>query len=108
MVSTFLIRKVGEGIARQLFLSADIITGKRAYEVGFVNYLYNNVLDGAMEVASNLIQNSSYSMKLTKDMIKTVSQLSVEDAVEYCIKLNTISRSSKDFKDGLDNFLSNK
>jgi len=108
MVSTFIIRKVGEGLARQLLLSADIITGKRAYELGFVNYIYNNVLEGAMEVASNLIQNSSYSMKLTKDMIKTVSQLSVEYAVEYCIKLNTISRSSNDFKDGLDNFLSNK
>jgi methylglutaconyl-CoA hydratase len=108
MVSTFIIRKVGEGLARQLLLSADIITGKRAYEIGFVNYLYNNVLEGAMEVASNLIQNSAYSMKLTKDMIKTVSQLSVEDAVEYCIKLNTISRSSKDFKAGLENFLNKK
>jgi methylglutaconyl-CoA hydratase len=108
MVSTFIIRKVGEGLARQLLLSADIINGKRAYEIGFVNYLYNNVLEGAMEVASNLIQNSAYSMKLTKDMIKTVSQLSVEDAVEYCIKLNTISRSSKDFKAGLENFLNKK
>ena len=108
MVSTFIIRKVGEGLARQLLLSAAIITGKRAYEMGFVNYLYNNVLEGAMEVASNLIENSAYSLSLTKKMIKTVASLSVEDAVEYCIGLNTISRSSKDFKDGLDNFLSKK
>ena len=108
MVSVFLIRKVGEGFANQLFLSADVINGKRAYEMGFVNYLYNNVLDGALEVASNLIGNSAYSLNLTKKMIKTVSRLSVEDAVEYCIGLNTISRSSKDFKDGLQNFLNKK
>jgi len=105
MVSVFLIRKVGEGFANQLFLSADVINGKRAYEMGLVNYLYNNVLDGAMEVASNLLSNSEYSLNLTKKMIKTVSRLSAEDAVEYCIGLNTISRSSKDFKDGLEKFL---
>ncbi len=108
MVSIFLIRKIGEGFANQLFLSADVINGKRAYEIGFVNYLYNNVLDGAIEVASNLISNSAYSLNLTKRMIKTVSQLSIEDAVEYCIGLNTISRSSKDFKNGLENFLNKK
>lgn len=108
MVSIFLIRKIGEGFANQLFLSADVINGKRAYEIGFVNYLYNNVLDGAIEVASNIISNSAYSLNLTKRMIKTVSQLSIEDAVEYCIGLNTISRSSKDFKNGLENFLNKK
>jgi len=108
MVSIFLIRKVGEGFANQLFLSAEAINGKRAYEMGFVNYLYSNVLDGAMEVASNLINNSKYSLVLTKKMIKTVSCLSIEDAVEYCIGLNTISRSSKDFKDGLEKFLTKK
>jgi len=108
MVSVFLIRKVGEGFANQLFLSADVINGKLAYEMGFVNYLYSNVLDGALEVASNLISNSAYSLNLTKKMIKTVSRLSVEDAVEYCIGLNTISRSSKDFKNGLEKFLTKK
>ncbi len=108
MISTFIIRKVGEGLARQLLLSAELINGKRAYEIGFANYLYNNVLDGAVEVASNLIKNSSYSMKITKELIKTVSQLSVEEAVEYCIKLNTISRSSEDFKTGLESFLNKK
>jgi len=61
-----------------------------------------------MEVASNLVSNSEYSLNLTKKMIKTVSRLSAEDAVEYCVGLNTISRSSKDFKDGLEKFLNKK
>jgi methylglutaconyl-CoA hydratase len=108
MVSTFLIRRVGEGTAKQMFLSADVISGKRAYEIGFVNYLFNNVLEGAIEVASNLLKNSSFSMKITKEMIKTVSELSVEDAVDYCIKFNALSRSSDDFNSGLKNFLNKK
>ncbi len=105
IVSIFIIKRIGEGIARQLLLTGEIINGKRAYEVGFVNYLYNNVLEGALEVASNILKNSSFSMKETKSMIDSVSGLSVEDAIDYCVRLNAISRSSEDFKSGLESFL---
>jgi methylglutaconyl-CoA hydratase len=105
IVSIFIIKRIGEGIARQLLLTGEIINGKRAYEVGFVNYLYNNALEGAIEVASNILKNSSFSMKETKSMIDSVSGLSVHNAVHYCVRLNAISRSSEDFKNGLESFL---
>jgi methylglutaconyl-CoA hydratase len=105
IVSIFIIKRIGEGIARQLLLTGDTIGGKRAYEVGFVNYLYNNALEGAIEVASSILKNSSFSMKETKSMIDSVSGLSVQDAVHYCVRLNAISRSSEDFKNGLESFL---
>jgi len=108
IVSTFLIRRVDEGMAKQLLLSGEIIDSKRAYEIGFVNYLHNNALEYSLEVASNLKSNSLQSMKLTKEMIRSISELSVEDAVEYCIGLNTISRTTKDFQEGLNNFLTKK
>jgi methylglutaconyl-CoA hydratase len=105
IVSIFLIKRVGEGLARQLLLTGEIINSKRAYEIGFVNFLYNNALVGAMEVTSNIILNSSTSLKETKSMIDAVSNLNVEDAVNYCIRLNTISRSTDDFQRGLDSFI---
>jgi len=105
IVSIFVIKRIGEGIARQLLLTGEIINGKRAYEIGFVNYLYNNVLGGAMEVASKIRNNSVFSVKETKSMIDSVLGLSVDDAVNYCIRLNAISRSSKDYKEGLESFL---
>jgi methylglutaconyl-CoA hydratase len=108
IISTFLIRRVGEGMAKQLLLTGDIIEAERAYEIGFVNYIYNNALEFAIDVASKIKNNSQQSMKLTKEMIGKVSGLSVEDAVEYCIGLNTISRTSEEFKEGLNNFLTKK
>ena len=105
IVSIFVIKRSGEGIARQLLLTGEIINGKRAYEIGFVNYLYNNVLGGAMEVASKIRNNSVFSVKETKSMIDSVLGLSVDDAVNYCIRLNAISRSSEDFKNGLESYL---
>jgi methylglutaconyl-CoA hydratase len=97
VVSIFLIKKIGEGKAKQLLLSGVIIDSKRASEIGLVTHLFNNVLEGALKIASNLKENSLLSMK--------VSGFSVEDAVEYCIGLNTISRTSEDFTYGLNKFL---
>jgi methylglutaconyl-CoA hydratase len=105
IVSIFLMRRVGEGIVNQLLLEAGTINAQNAYEVGLVNYLYNNVLEGALEVASRLNNNSKSSLKLTKAMIKNISNLSISEAVDYCINLNTLSRSSDDFKAGLSKFL---
>jgi methylglutaconyl-CoA hydratase len=108
IVATFLISRVGEGMAKQLLLSGDLIDSKRAYEIGFVNYLYSNALTGALDVASKLKNNFQQSMELTKEMIHRVSGLSVDDAVEYCIGLNTISRTTENFKEGINNFLTKK
>lgn len=108
IVSIFLIRKTGEGIAKHLLLSGDSIDAKRAYELGFVNYLYDNALIGATDVASKLKLNSAQGMELTKSMINKISNFPVIDAVEYCIGLNTLSRTSEDFKTGIINFLDKK
>ncbi|MEJ2196240.1 MAG: enoyl-CoA hydratase/isomerase family protein [Ignavibacteriaceae bacterium] len=105
IVSIFIIKRVGEGLARQLLITGDIINSKRAYEIGFVNYIYYNALDGAIDVSSNIIKNYSDSLRDTKAMIDAVSNLNVEDAINYCIRLNTISRSTDDFQKGLNSFL---
>ena len=108
IVSTFLIRRIGEGLTKQLLLSGEIIEAKQAYEIGLVNYLHSNALRFSLVIASNLKNNSTTSMQMTKDLIRKVSGLPVDDAVEYSIGLNTISRTSSDFKEGLNNFLTKK
>ena len=104
IVSIFLIKKVGEGLAKQLLLEGENISGKRAYEIGFVNYLAENVMDESVKLADNLNRNSVESIRLTKQMIDNISNLSVREAVNQCVGLNTISRSSDDFKNGIKSF----
>lgn len=105
IVSTFLFRRIGEGMAKQLLLTGEIIDSKRAYEIGFVNYLSPNALEYSLELTSALNNNSFQSMRMTKSMIQEITNLSVEDAAEYCIGLNAISRTGEDFKSGLEKFL---
>lgn len=105
IVSIFLIKKVGEGLAKQLLLEGEIISGKRAYEIGFANYIAEDVMDESLKLAKKLNCNSIESLRLTKQMINTISNLSVKEAVNQCIGLNTISRSTSDFKKGINSFL---
>lgn len=108
VVSIFLIKRIGEGNARQLLLSGELIDSWKAYEMGLANYLSKRVLEEAFNLANRLLENSDTSMELTKKMINTVSMLNVDEAVNYCIELNIISRSSEDFLKGLMQFLNKK
>jgi len=108
IVSIFLIKKIGEGKAKQLLLTGDIIDADKAYELGLADYLTDNVLTESNNLADRLISNSGLSMKLTKKMIANISNLNVKEAVDYCVRLNTISRSSEDFEKRLENFLLKK
>jgi len=58
-----------------------------------------------MKLSEKINSNSALSLKMTKKMINNISNLSAREAVEYCINLNTISRSTEDFKKGIETFL---
>jgi len=108
IVSIFLIKKIGEGKAKQLLLTGDIVDAQKASDIGLVDYLAEDALSESKAFANKLIANSSLSMTLTKKMISDISNLNANEAVSYCIKLNTISRSTEDFKKGIENFLLKK
>ena len=108
IVSIFLIKKIGEGKAKQLLLTGDIMDAQEANDLGLVDFLADNALTEAKSFANKLAVNSDFSMKFTKKMISDISNLNVNEAVDYCIRLNTISRSSEDFKKGIEDFLLKK
>jgi len=108
IVSNFLIRRIGEGRAKQFLLTGDLINAEEAKNLGFVNYLSFDVMETSIDLSDNLLNNSLVSMKETKLMINKISGMNVKEAVDYCVQLNTISRSTEDFKNGLDKFLNKK
>jgi Enoyl-CoA hydratase/carnithine racemase len=108
IVSIFLIKKIGEGKAKQLLLTGEIVESGKALQLGLVDYLSDNVVADALSFAEKLGANSTYSMSLTKELIRNISNMKVHDAVNYCVRLNAISRSSEDFKIGINKFLNKK
>ncbi len=105
IVSIFLIKKIGEGKSKNLLLTGDIVDAERGEQLGIVDLITDDLITTSLELAARLEKNSTQSMRMTKNMINSISGMSVENAVNFCVRLNTISRSSNDFLNGLKNFL---
>ncbi|MFO7525975.1 MAG: enoyl-CoA hydratase/isomerase family protein [Ignavibacteriaceae bacterium] len=105
IVSIFLLKRIGESHTRNMLITGETISGKRAYEIGFVNYLSENVLAESFNIAERINKNSASSIIATKKMIEVISEIDLNTAIEFCINLNVISRTTEDFKAGLQKFL---
>lgn len=108
IVMIYLIRKIGEGKARELLLSADIISAEQAKQYGLINYVVpdENLQEAVKSFALRLCeQNSGQSMNFTKRMIADVQGMSIKDALEFAAKMNAEARANEDCKKGISAFL---
>lgn len=108
IVMVFLLRKVGEGRAKQLLLGGSTFTAEDALQFGLINYIREKDVLG-QEVtgfASQLIEsNSAYAMGVTKGMIAKVQSLTIADALDFASEMNAKARGSDDCKRGITAFL---
>lgn len=108
IVMVFLLRKVGEGRAKQLLLGAPIITAEEALAMGLIHYIRDrDVLEHDVRAfALQLIENNSaYAMGVTKQMVAKVQSLTIRDALTFASEMNAKARGSEDCKRGIQAFL---
>lgn len=108
IVMIFLLRKIGEGRAKELLLSANIIDAEQAFYYGLINKVlpHENLEEYVLNYAQNLCdQNSAISMKLTKLMINNVHEMPIETALKYAAEENARARMTNDCKVGIESFL---
>lgn len=108
IVKVFLIRKIGEGKAKQLLLDGDLISAEEAKDLGLINWVVeeNELEDKVFAYAQKLIkQNSGQSMALTKEMIAKVQERTLDDGLEYAASMNAKARGTADCQKGIAAFL---
>ncbi len=108
IVMVFLLRKVGEGKAKQLLLGAPTISAEEALAMGLIHFVRDkDSLDQEVTAfALRLIENNSaYAMGVTKQMIAKVQSLGMEEALEFASEMNAKARGSDDCKRGIAAFL---
>ncbi|MDH5603283.1 MAG: enoyl-CoA hydratase/isomerase family protein [Cyclobacteriaceae bacterium] len=108
IVMVFLLRKIGEGKAKELLLSGNLIKAKEALEFGLINKvveetdIHSFVFDFATKLCK---QNSGQSMALTKQMIAAVQAKELMDGLKYAADKNARARNFSDCKQGIEAFL---
>jgi|ERR1035441_1874345 methylglutaconyl-CoA hydratase len=107
IVSTFLLRQVGEKIARDLLLTGRIFDAAEALKMGLIKEIVppEQLLDRARELAAQLAENSPLSLFYTKRLLTDQGRLELDAQIEAAIRENAGIRESADFREGITSFL---
>jgi methylglutaconyl-CoA hydratase len=108
IVMIFLTKRVGEGRARELTMTGQVISADEAYRIGLVNYVVPEIEleQFGAELATQLVKNcSSSSLGLIKELLSRIHGMSTNDALSYAANLNALTRMTDDCKKGIEGFL---
>lgn len=107
IVSTFLVRQVGEKHARDLLLTGRIFSAEEGLRLGLVNEIVGpeRLLMRAYELARKLIENSPASLRATKELLAQSVNAELDRDLEQCIEQNARVRQTHDFREGITSFL---
>ncbi|SHM97107.1 enoyl-CoA hydratase/isomerase family protein [Chitinophaga sp. CF418] len=108
LVAVFLVRKIGEGRARDLLLTGRLITAEKAAYYGLLNEVISadRIAEHVAKVADDLCTGASAnSLKVTKKLITDVFDQPLENALEQAARLNAETREHVDCQRGIKAFL---
>lgn len=106
-ISPFVMSRIGQGIARELFITGERITAQKAFDIGLVNLcIPMEKLDEAVdEKLAFILKNGPEAVRTVKEMIFKVSQTGFPEIQEYTAKLIANLRISEEGQEGMNAFL---
>jgi len=107
IVSTFLLRQVGEKHARDLLLTGRIVGVEEAHRIGLINEIVpaEKLIARARELASQLVENSPASLACTKRLLSDHARVQLDAQIQVAVRENAAIRATKDFREGISSFL---
>jgi methylglutaconyl-CoA hydratase len=107
IVSTFLLRQVGEKQARDLLLTGRIFGAEEASRMGLLSEIAapENLMTRARELALQLKENSPASLRATKRLLTDHARAELDAQIEDAVRQNAAIRNTADFCEGIVSFL---
>lgn len=107
IVSTFLIRQIGEKQARDLLLTGRIISAETAREMGLINEVVQaeGLMTRARSLAKELLENSPSSLAATKQLLSGYAFDDINASIKAAVDSNARIRATEDFREGVTSFL---
>jgi methylglutaconyl-CoA hydratase len=107
IVSTFLLRQVGEKQARDLLLTGRIFGVDEALRLGLINEIVpaDSLLKRVKELAAQIMENSSSSLRATKQLLTDHGRAELDAQIAAAVRENAGIHSTADFREGISSFL---
>ena len=107
LVAVFLIRQVGVSHARELLLSARMVSAEEALRLGLVHEVVEPGSAGARAVAraDSMAGNAPSSLAMTKALLASLPGMGLEDGLRNAVEVNALARTTDDLREGVRAFL---
>jgi methylglutaconyl-CoA hydratase len=107
IVSTFLLRQIGDKHARDLLLTGRIFGADEAHRMGLINEIVapEKLMERARELAAQLMENSPASLAYTKRLLSDHARGELDAQIQAAVKENAAVRATSDFREGISSFL---
>ncbi|SMB94545.1 enoyl-CoA hydratase/isomerase family protein [Deinococcus hopiensis] len=103
-----LARLIGAGRALDLMLTGRQLTAGEALDMGLVNYVADNALTKAREVAEQMVKNAPIALSLVKEAVRRGLDTTLEAGLEVEADLFGLLVATKDFREGTSAFLAKR
>jgi methylglutaconyl-CoA hydratase len=106
-ISPYVIRRIGEGKAREFFLTGKRISAQEALEIGLVNEVVplEKLGKKVEEIVALLLSSGPKAMASCKELIQRIPVMSFEEAKEYTAKMIADLRVSEEGQEGMAAFM---
>jgi methylglutaconyl-CoA hydratase len=106
-IGPYVIRRIGESAARELFLTGERFDARRALEIGLVNKVVpHEALDGKVDEVSRLLLSSGpEAIAKCKELLQKVPAMSLDEAKGYTAEMIAGLRVSPEGQEGMAAFL---
>ncbi len=107
IVSTFLLRQIGEKQARDLLLTGRIFSAEEAASMGLTTEIVpaENLMTRARALAALLMENSPSSLRATKQLLTDHARAELDSQIGAAARENAAIRTTADFREGISSFL---
>jgi len=100
-----LMRRIGKGMAKELIFTGKRINAKQAEQIGLINSIAENSLQGAIEIARAICKASKNAISVAKRTMTEGAELSNQDAIKLEAARFGLVFAHKDATEGMRAFL---
>jgi len=107
VISPYIIRRLGEGRTKELFLTGERIKTSKALGYGLINFAvsHKNLDEKVDELISYIVQSGPNAIYETKKLFKDIQDLDLKDITKHTAKVIAKLRVSKEGQEGTKAFL---
>ncbi len=109
-IGPYVIKKMGEGKARELFITGERMLAERAFEVGLVNKFVDDAeLDASVdELVQTILSSGPEAVSMAKKLVSEVPSMTPEQFKPYTAEMIAKLRISDEGQEGMDAFLNKR